>query len=148
MWRPARLVTADGSARGSQPPMNNGPASQPCPGSGNAGDAAGFGQTPRWSAERRRPGCAGRLRLASVASRLTGATMFKVVRLPALRRPLGSGVGADDDQGFGRKPAQWSAKAAEMRWRQSERDSPDAEHAPRERERLRGASRGAGCLTL
>src|SRR6187402_2201980 len=30
------------------------------------------------------------------------------------------GVGADDDQGFGRKPAQRSAKAAEMRWRQSE----------------------------
>src|SRR3954451_5006426 len=35
-------------------------------------------------------GCAGRARLASVRSRLTGATN-KVVRLPALRRPLISG---------------------------------------------------------
>ena len=81
-------------------------------------------------------------RLASVRSRLTGAT--KVVRLPALRRPLISGP---ELQLTPRIRARAPPKRRHMQRRcggdkATRRDNPGAENAPRERDGLRVRPRG------
>jgi len=81
--------------------------------------------------------------------RVLPARRTKVVRLPALRRPLISGSELQLSQGFGREPrrsaGQGSGDAVDKEQR---RDNPGAENAPRERDVLCGRRRGAGCLTL
>lgn len=146
----SRLVTADGTRPALAAAHEQWPASQPCPGSGNAGDAAGLGQTPRWSAERRRPGCAGRLtpRKCEVAPYERDA--LKAVRLPALRRPLASGSQLPLSPRFRAQARRSAGKAAEMRWRPKNRgrDNPGRRQAPREREVLRRARRRSGLFDI
>src|SRR5512144_830539 len=118
---------------------------------GNAGDAADPGPTtPRWSAERRRPGCAGRLtpRKCEVAPYERDA--LKAVRLPALRRPLASGSQLPLSPRFRAQARRSAGKAAEMRWRPKNRgrDNPGRRQAPREREVLRRARRRSGLFDI
>jgi hypothetical protein len=63
---------------------------------GNSGAERGAGPKPsRWSAARRRPGCAGRPTLRKRGVALLRARQDKGYRLPALRHPLGRGSEAE-----------------------------------------------------
>jgi hypothetical protein len=79
---------------------------------GNSGDERGAGPKPsRWSAARRRSGCAGRptLRKRGVA-RLRARQDNKGYRLPALRHPLGRGSEAEKERKEGRTRARESPR--------------------------------------
>ena len=118
---------------------------------GNAGDAAGPGPTtPRWSAERRRPGCAGRLTPRKCEVAPYERDTLKAVRLPALRRPLASGSQLPLSPRFRAQARRSAGKAAEMRWRPKSRgrDNPGRRQAPREREVLRRARRRSGLFDI
>jgi hypothetical protein len=65
---------------------------------GNSGDERGAGPKPsRWSAARRRSGCAGRPTLRKRGVARLRARQDKGYRLPALRHPLGRGSEAEKE---------------------------------------------------
>ena len=105
--------------------------------------------TPRWSAERRRPGCTGRStpRKRGVAPHQRDS---KAVRLPALRLPLGSG---SELQLMPRMRARAQPKQRQVQRRrggdkEGRRDNPDAENAPRERDRPGGTKPPGGLFDI
>src|SRR5262245_23300302 len=66
---------------------------------GNSGAERGAGPKPsRWSAARRRPGCAGRPTLRKRGVARLRARQDKGYRLPALRHPLGRGSEAEKEE--------------------------------------------------
>jgi hypothetical protein len=105
VWRRPRLVTADTGRPGPRPGTfaRRRGAFAPDPAATPETEAVPGPTAPRWSAERRRPGCAGRPMPRKRGVAPYERDLFQGWRLPALRRPSVRGRAAKQGLGWLRK---------------------------------------------